>query len=795
MKQIKNIFRHLINRRLTTSFVLISFTMAFCCCILVYLFVADELSFDKYNANFSHTYRLNLQSKDKTYTSCQFPAVFTEKFTNIPGIEKFARFQTYMGERFISIDNTTFAATSFLFADPEILDILQFDFLMGNPKEALAKPLNVIINQSTAQKYFGNANPMGKLIGHDDQEFTVSAVMKDLPGQSHFTMNFLAPVASYQATNSDLLTKWYMSAFCYYLLIPDDVNKKEIEIQLANLFAEGNGVEKNKREFEMYLEPMANIHLKSVGTRWDNALKGDIQIVYGLGMIALLILGIAIANYINMLTAESRRKAKETSIQRVNGASGYTIIADQVLEISVFLLSAFLLSMVLTFLMLPVVNGLSGKLLSVNWLVLMPGLALLATSIILSAIYPIVLLNSINPVEALKNQISIINVKSQQKQQWLRGALVTFQLIIATLLIALTIVINNQLQLVMNAKTGFDKENTLIVYNPYSEGMNERYNLFRQKLSNLPMIKSIGVAQNAPGNYINNFTPAWLPNQNDQKADIGQISVDHDFLQTIGAKFVAGRNFDINVSSDKKTGMIINQSAVKALNLTDPIGKKIVVQNNIDTPNNELEVVGVIEDMQYFTLREASKPVMYYIKDWGKYEIALKLASGNYSATLKQIETIWKEIAPQWPFSYQFMDERISHNYKSEINTAKIITGLSGISIFLSILGILGMILFTIQQRTKEIGIRKVNGAKISEILAMLNRDFVKWVAIAFVIANPIAYYAMNKWLESFAYKTELSWWIFALAGIIALGIALLTVSWQSWKAATRNPVEALRYE
>lgn len=795
MKKIRNILRHLVNRRLTTSFVLISFTMAFSCCMLVYFFVADELSFDKHNANFTQTYRLNIKSKDRSYVSCSFPAVFAEKFTKIPGIEKYARFQTYMGERFISIDNTTYTATSFLFADPEILDILQFDFLLGNPREALAKPLNVIINQSTAQKYFGNADPMGKIIRQDNQDFTVSAVVKDLPRQSHFSMNFLAPVASYQATNSNMLTKWYITAFCYYLLIPNEGNKKEIETQLVNLFAEGNGIEKGKREFEMYLEPMADIHLKSVGTRWDNALKGDIQVVYGLGMIALLILGIAIANYINMLTADCRRKAKETSIQRVNGASGYSIIADQILETSVFLLIAFLLSIVLTSLMLPVINNLSSKSLLINWSVLSPGLVLLVTSIILSAIYPIIFLNSIKPAEALKNQINIIKVKSQQKQQGLRGALVTFQLIIATFLIASTIVINNQLQLVMKTKTGFDKENTLIVYNPYSEGMNERYSLLRQKLSNMPMIKSIGVAQNAPGNYINNFSPSWLPNQNDQKTDIGQITVDHDFLHTVGAKFVAGRDFDINVSSDKATGMIINQSAVKALNLTDPIGKKIVVQNNAYTPNNELEVIGVIEDMQYFTLREASKPVMYYIRDWGKYEIALKLGSGDYSATLKQIEATWKEIAPQWPFSYQFMDDRISLNYKSEINTAKIITGLSGISIFLSILGILGMILFTIQQRTKEIGIRKVNGARVSEILTMLNRDFVKWVAIAFVIATLIAYYAMDKWLESFAYKTELSWWIFALAGLLALGIALLTVSWQSWKAATRNPVEALRYE
>lgn len=795
MKKIRNIFSHLINRKLTSSFVLISFTMAFSCCILVYLFVADELSFDKHNPHFGQTYRLNIRSKDKSIVSCSFPAVFTEKFTNIPGIEKYARFQTYMGERFITIDNITYTETGFLFADPQVLDIFQFEFLIGTPGEALAKPLNVIINQSTAQKYFGNDNPMGKIIKEDNQEFTVSAVVKDLPKQSHFRMNFLAPVSSYQATNNDMLTKWYITAFCYYMVIPNEVNKKELETQLANLYAEGNGVEKDKREFEMYLEPLSDIHLKSVGTRWDNAIKGDIHVVYGLGMIALLILGIAIANYINMLTADSHRKAKETSIQRVNGASGYTIIADQVLETSVFLLFALLLSMVLTSLMLPVVNNLSGKLLSINWSTLMSGMALLATAIILSVLYPIIFLPSIKPAEALKNQFNIIRIKSQRKQQWLRGALVTFQLIIATLLIASTIVINNQLHLVMKTKTGFDQENTLIIYNPYSEGMNERYDLFRQKLSSIPMVKSVGIAQNAPGNYINNFTPAWLPNQEDQKADIGQITVDHDFLHTVGARFIAGRDFNIHVSSDKATGMIINQSAVKALHLSDPIGKMVVVQNNAYTPNNELEVIGVIEDMQYFTLREASKPVMYFIRDWGKHEIAIKLGSGDYSSTLNQIATIWKEIAPQWPFSYQFMDERISINYRSEINTAKIITGLSGISIFLSILGILGMILFTIQQRTKEIGIRKVNGARVSEILTLLNRDFVKWVGIAFVIATPIAYYAMNKWLENFAYKTELSWWIFALAGMVALGIALLTVSWQSWKAATRNPVEALRYE
>jgi len=775
--------------------VLISFTIAFGCCILVYCFVKDEFAYDKHNARFNDIYRLNIAAKDQSMVSCNFAGVFYDKMGAVPGIEKYARFQTYMGERLIQVDQKTFPETCFLYADPEILNILQFDFLMGNPKEALNNPFNILISQSMAQKYFGNDNAMGKTIGLDNFSFTVTGVVKDLPKQSHFSMNFLAPVSSYQLMNNSMLTQWYISAFNYYLLIPNTANKKEVEAQLADLFADGNGIEKSQHGFDMYLEPLGDIHLRSVGTRWDNALKGDIKVVKGLAIIALLILCIAIANYMNVLTADYRRKAKKIGIQRVNGASGLTIMWNQIFESVVFLLLALVLAVFLARFFMPVVNHLSGKSLSIGFSMLLPVLLMLIVAVVLSVVYPISFLTTIRPADALKNQINLIKINGQQPHQWVRGGLITFQLIIAIMLIASTLVINNQLKLVMNTKTGFDKENTLILNNPYNEGMNERYELFRQKLSQLPGIKSVGVAQNAPAGFINNFSPAWLPGQQEQRADFGQISVDASFLQTIGAKFIIGRNFDNTVSTDKSTGMIINQSAVKALSLIDPIGKRIVVQNNAETPNNELEVIGVIDDMQYFTLRETSKPVMYYMRNWGKSEIAVKLAGGDYSSTLKQIEVIWKEIAPQFPISYQFMDERISLNYKSDITTAKIISGLSVVSIFLSMLGILGVILFTIQQRTKEIGIRKVNGAKESEILALLNADFIKWVSVAFIIATPLAWYAMHQWLQSFAYKTEISWWIFALSGIIALGIALLTVSWQSWKAATRNPVEALRYE
>ena len=795
MKNLKIIFRRLLSQRLSTSFVLLSFSIAFCCSILVFLFVTDEFAFDKYNTNFNHIYRLKIQSKDKSNISCSFPAVYYDKITNIPGVEKLARIQTFLGERFISVNNTIYTETSFLFADPEILDILKFDFLQGNPKDALAKPFNVIITQSIAKKYFGDESPMGKTINEDYHDFTISGVVKDMPKESHLTMHFMASVSSFNSMNNNMMTKWYITAFNYYFILPEKTDIKGVETQLANSFAEGNGIASDKMEFEMNLEPLGNIHLKSTETRWDNAIKGDINVVYGFILISLLILCIAIANYINVLTADYRRKSKETSIRKVNGAPKHVLITNQIIETFIIFAASMVLATLYTFILLPVINNLSGKSLAIQPSVFLPELALLLISTLISVIYPIAFMNSFKPSDVLKNQVSILKPKIQQRQQWVRGSLVTFQLIIATILIISTIVVNKQLQLVLKTKVGFDKDNTLIVSNPYTEGMDKRYDLFKQKLMSFPSVKSVGITQNAPGGYINNFSPAWLPNQTDQKINIGQITVDHDFLHTVGANFIDGRDFNINISADKNSGMIINQSAVQALKLDHPVGSKIVVQNNAYTPNSELEVIGVIEDMQYFTLKESAKPVMYYIRDWGKQEIAIKLVKGDYSETLKQMKNIWKEIEPVWPFSFQFMDERISANYKSEINMAKIVSSLSGIAIFLSILGILGMIIFTIQQRIKEIGIRKVNGAKVSEILAMLNKDFVKWVAIAFIIATPIAWYAMNKWLESFAYKTDLSWWIFALAGLLALVIALVTVSWQSWKAATRNPVEALRYE
>ncbi len=795
MKSLKLTFRHLLSQRLSTSLVLISFAVAFCCCILVYLFVKDELAFDKYNTNFEHIYRLNFVAKDKSNVNCSFPGVFFENIGDISGIEKVARLQPFLGERFISINNTTYSETSFLFGDPGILDILKFDFVLGNPKQALAKPLSVIITESIAKKYFGEENPLGKIISQEGYDFTVTGVVKDMPKQSHLTMNFLASVSSFQTINNDLISKWYMSAFCYYFLLLDETNKKGIETQLTNSFAEGNGIPKGKREFELYLEPLGDIHLKSVGTVWDSAIKGDIKVVYGFIFIALLILGIAIANYINILTADHRRKAKEASIRRVHGASTKSIIADQITETLTVLLMAIILATCLASILLPAINSLSGKSLGIHFEVLLLDILLLISSAFISVIYPIAFLNSFQLSNALKSQASILGTRGQKKQKLVRGSLVTFQLIIVTILIISTIVINKQLQLVLKSKVGFDMENVLIVNNPYTENMDKRYELFKEKLLKMPVVKSVGVAQNAPGGYINNYSPAWLPDKENQKINICQITADHDFLHTVGARFIAGRDFNTNFSNDKKSGIVINQSAAKALNLIDPVGKKIVVLNNASTPNNELEVIGVIEDMQYFTLRESSKPVMYFIRDWGKQDIAIKLAKGDYSVTLKNINAVWKEIAPEWPVSYQFMDDRISANYKSEINTAKIISGLSGIAIFLSILGILGVILFSIQQRTKEIGIRKVNGAKISEILALLYNDFVKWVVIAIVIASPIASYLMNKWLANFAYKAELSWWVFALAGLLVLVITLLTVTLKSWKAATRNPVESLRYE
>ncbi len=796
MNNLNLITRNLFKRSKSSLYILLNFVIAMTCGIMIFLFVADEFAYDKHFPQFDTIYRLNLQSIDKSTASCNLPAVLHSEIEKIAGIENFARLQTYMGERNISIDNQIFVEEKLLFGDPEILNIFDFEFLSGHPQNALSQPFNLIISQQTSQKYFGSADPLGKTISFDNQDFTITAVVKDLPDQSHFSMNFLASFSSYQTLNNDLLTKWYISSVNYYLTVRETVNLKDVENQMTLLFAKGNAIPEDKIEFHMMLEPLADIHLRSTGTHWDNAIKGDIKVVYGFMAIALLILGIAIANYTNMLTANYQQKVRENSIRKINGASEWSIILLQVTETFTFLLFSLLVSLVLVYILLPFLNQLSGKNLVVNSSSLVAGGIMLLTILILSVIYPLCFMRMFKPGQLVKNQSVILGLRKQKLHFWIRGMLVTFQLVIAIVLIASTLIINKQLNLVTKEKIGFDRENKLIVYNPYGENMQQHYELLKEKLSGIPSISKIGVTQNAPAGIINNFTPVWLPGlKNESKVDLGQITVDHDFLPTIGAKVLLGKNFDKNVLYDEQLGIVINESAVKALNLVNPIGQKLVVQNNAYTPNNEMEIIGVVEDMQYFTLKEASKPIMYFIRPWGYHNIIISLEKGNYQQVLSQIELAYKEVEPSLPFAFQFLDDRISSNYKTEVNTAKITTSLSAVAIYLSVLGILGMILFTIQQRVKEIGIRKVNGARVSEVMALLNKDFVKWVAIAFVIATPIAYYAMNQWLQNFAYKTELSWWIFALAGFLALGIALLTVSWQSWRAARRNPVEALRYE
>ncbi|SFE43129.1 ABC transporter permease [Sunxiuqinia elliptica] len=797
MFKIRILIRNLIKDRLSTVFSVVSFSIAFCCAVLVYLLATDEMQFDKYNANFEQTYRLNVRAIDgSNMVNCSFPGVYNDNLGSVTGIEKYARLQLGTGERYISVNNEPFIETNILFGDPEILKILDFEFLVGDPEEALQAPLSMILSESIARKYFGDQDAMGRLIHLDNHDFTITGIVKDLPEQSHFRMNMLASVSSYKVLNNNLLTKWYMTAFNYYFLIPGDGDFDGIENQLTELFAKGHKIADEDLKFQMYLEPLADIHLRSAGTLWDNAIKGDYKVVIGVVFIAFLIWTIATTNYINTLTANYRKKIKETGIRRVNGASRFILGVEQGFETLVLLIISLLLSLCITALVLPYVNIMTGKSMELGFSLFGFLTPLILVSALLSTAYPILFFNSFKPSEAIKSQVGILKRKGIKQQQKVRGAFVVFQLGIATFLIVAVVVVSSQLQLVLETKTGFDKENVLVVTNPYSENMNQRYDRFKGEIEKLPLVDAVGVTQNAPAGYINNYSPVRLPGQDvSENQNIAQIVVDHDFLEAVGARFITGRNFDEKIELDKRDKIVINQSAVDLLRLENPVGEKLAGLNNAFTPNGELEIIGVIEDMQYFTLKESAKPIMYYIRDWGHHNIVIRLHEGDYSQAVASMKSVWSQIAPEYPFSMQFMDARISSNYQAEINTAKTISVLSGIAILLSILGILGMIVFTIQHRTKEIGIRKVNGAKISEILALLNRDFVKWVAIAFVIACPIAYYAMSKWLENFAYKTSLSWWIFALAGVLALGIALLTVSWQSWRAATRNPVEALRYE
>jgi len=767
---------------------LVGFTLGFAITILIFSWASFELSYDKYHKNVDRIYRViekqNFQGQAEQYLA-SIPEYFTNTFEkDIPEIEASTCF-TYGNNFRVKTKNELIEIDNVLFTDNKAFDIFSFDFIAGDPKNALTEPFTIIITQSVANKLFKGELPLGKAVELDnDKSYTIKGIIKDIPKNSHIQFNILVsaeekkPNWNYNNGNHNASG---------YVLLKQNIEFKSVNPKLQSLIRKF--LPHNAGYVSLQLQPLKDIHLKSTFTIWEiNWNKFDIKYVRAFIVIALLILIIVISNYINLTIAYSTNRNVEVGIKKLAGAKRVTLAKQFFIESLMMLLASLSLAFLLFRSILPLLLKTFLKNYSFNYstsLQFIIAISIVFLVAILSAvIYPSLVLTSANPVSNLRKDYSV-----QIRVYSLRKILIGFQFAITIVLIISLLTIVKQVNYMKNKNLGYNSEHVLLL--PANKYVREHYEDVKEDLLKNPSILGVTYSNTklSESTWRNSIRFEGEPENSDWVSPY--MVVDFNFIDFYKMQIVQGRGFSKDYAIDRQgTAFIINETLAKKLNFRNPIGKKF---RNGETEWGE--IIGVVKDFNFASLHKSIEPILFFTSKDYLNQISIKVNGNNISETLKYLQTKWAVYNPDRLFSFNFLDKTTALFYTKEENTGRLIIVFSIISIFLSIMGLWGMVVFLMKKRTKEIGIRKVNGATVSKILTMLNQDFIKWVAIAFVVACPIAWYAMHKWLQSFAYKTELRWWVFALAGIVAVAVAVLTVSWQSWRAATRNPVESLRYE
>jgi putative ABC transport system permease protein len=795
-----------LNRNRFISFVnIFGLTVGICCCLLIAIYILNELSYDRYNKNAKNIYRI-----ERTFLNAETGALSLKLGSVAPpfapllqndfkDIKKITSLLPINNATFKYGDNI-FNETKLFFADTSLFDIFDFDVTKGNPATALADPYSVMLSEKTATKYFGNTDPLNKILRVNNQfDCKVTGIFKALPENSHWhpdillSFNTLKDSAIYGANN--LMTNWGNNAFYTYLLLPPHYDARKLEVQFPafqNRHIPAEGKFKASDYSILSLRRLTDIHLYA-HTDEEIEINGDINRVYIFSAIALFILLIACINYMNLSSARSVLRAKEIGVRKTAGASKKELIAQFLCE-SVFItwIAAFI-AFLLTRIGLPWLNQISGQQLSIgtlfHWKMLTVILLLPFVVGIVSGIYPALYLSSFQPVKVLKGVI-----KKRGGNISLRKVLVVFQFSISIILIIATVIVFQQLNYIQNKSLGFDKEHVVTLRN--NAGLNNSFKSFKDELLSNSNIKDVALSSRIPSGRLLDSQGSQLYNGNSlapSKADIKYVVADENFIPTYGIKIVAGRNFSKDYGTDTSS-FLINETAVKALGLKsneDAIGKGFQYGGQKGT------IAGVFNDFNFESLHQRIIPLVLFESSngTGSYNNISIKTSGNVPAAIAQIEKTWKKFLPETPFEYQFLDNRYAKLYEAEERQSSIFTIFSCIAIFIACLGLFGLSAFTISQRVKEIGVRKVLGASTGNIVKLISTDFLILVIIAAVIAFPVAWFVMNHWLQSFAYRINIGWAVFVLSAIIALLIAFATISFQAIKAAVANPVKSLRSE
>jgi putative ABC transport system permease protein len=806
---IKIAVRQLRKQKMYAAIKIGGFALSIAACLLIALYICNELSYDKSYPDTKRIYRLVGEYTDNgtVQKGVEWPAPMGKTLkADIPEVELSGRLMpnSLMGagsnevRRADRVQNTY--EDKITFADQQMLDILKLPMVYGDRGHALTKPLTMVISKTAADKYFPGENPVGRVMYLNDNKtkpYTVAGVIKDFPSASHLRYDFLLTLSGVEFWNGEQ-NNWGAYNYPDYVLLRPGADAKQAGAKITSDIIKNyflpkwiqGGVkdaEKEVKKMNLVLQPVTDINLYSYDIP-DGLSHGDIRFIWLFGAVAGFILVIACINFINLSTAKSANRAKEVGLRKVVGSYRSSLIKQFLTESLLYSFLSFGIGMLLAWLLLPYFNALSSKSLTIPWgeWWLIPIVLSSAFVIgIAAGLYPALYLSGFKPVQVLKGTLS-----AGSKSPVLRNSLVVFQFTTSIILIISTLVIYNQMQYILNKKVGFDKDQVVVIQGTNTLG-DKNVKTFKNELQKLASVKSASISDYLPisGTKRNGNT---FYNEGRTKLDAGiggQFwQVDDTYIKTLGIKLVEGRNFSYDMSDDTAgKSIIINQTLAKKLNLKNPVGKRI-------TNGYTFTVIGVVQDFNFESMHDQIGPMVFHF-GLSPSIVTVKVKSADMKSTLRAITNTWKSFSPGQPIRYTFLDESFANMYADVQRMGHIFTAFSILAIIVACLGLFALSAFMAEQRSREIGIRKVLGASVQGITTLLSLDFIKLVAMAIVIASPIAWWGMNKWLQGFSYRAPISWWIFALAGVVSIVIALLTVSFQSVKAAVANPIKALKSE
>ena len=762
------------------------------CVILITQWVIDELGYDTFHKNSDNIYRIyhytgNHENKDIETPAPLGPAIRDE----ISEITNYVRY-TGTSRVYFQYNEHVHYENKVVFADGSLFEIFSFPLLIGDPKTILEDPSDIVISESIARKYFGDKDPINKVLMIEGQHpVTVKGVFKDIPQTSSLDFNV---VISFKMTEQvGIGQNWGDFNFTTYVQLTENSNVNDVIAKVNQSVADHLPYIVD-RGVKFHLQNLSEIHLDAsidYEDEEDLIVLGNKTYIYIFSIVAILILCIACANFINLTTAQTVARYKEIGIKKAIGADRKQIFVQFIGESVIFTFVALLIAVIFAEISLPFFNEITHKNISIdytNYKVILSLITILIASGLLAGFYPAFVLSSYRPAHIISGK-----GKSKSAKGNLRKIFIAFQFAISIALISCFLIFSNQFRFIQNKNLGFDKEN--IIYFPVKGKIAEKYNLLKAELLQEPTISSVTIKNSIPIRSNNNINGLECNgNRPPKNVYFETTSVGYDYFKTLNLSFKSGRAFSQDFPTDC-SGYILNDEAVRLLNLENPVGKSLKFLNGKTGP-----IIGVVKSANYRSLHQLPRPrVYYFLENYDDADIdgvvLIKTTGKNVSQTIAVIETFWKTINDSVPFEYGFLDAAIDNQYKFEKRVKTIFHHFTILALFISVLGLFGLALFSTERRIKEIGIRKVLGASVSEVVFMLTKDFTRWVIVANLIAWPVAWYAMNKWLQNFAYRIDLTIWPFIFSGILVLVVSAMTVSVQAIRAATANPIKALKYE